>query len=99
MLDEIFATKTKDEWVSTFQEHDVWHTVVAKVDDICARPCCWVPHLLLLCLSVGLVAAGDSAQAQAVGAFAPLPYENAEVAEVIATPVKLVQAEGEPLSR
>ena len=39
MLDEIFATKTKDEWVSTFQEHDVWHTVVAKVDDICARPC------------------------------------------------------------
>ena len=46
MLDEIFATKTKDEWVSTFQDHDVWHTVVAKVDDICARPCCWVPHLL-----------------------------------------------------
>ena len=55
--------------------------------------------LALLCLSAGLLATGDSAQAQAVGAFAPLPYENAEVAEVIATPVKLVQSEGEPLSR
>jgi len=32
MIDEIFTTKTKDEWVAVFQEHDVWHTVVAKVD-------------------------------------------------------------------
>jgi hypothetical protein len=24
----------QDEWVTIFQEHDVWHTVVAKVDDM-----------------------------------------------------------------
>mgnify|MGYP001071978213 CR=1 FL=1 len=33
------------------------------------------------------------------GAFAPLPYEDAEISEVISTPVKLVQVEGEPRSR
>ena len=34
-IDEIFSTKTKDEWVEIFQQHDVWHTVVAKIDDMC----------------------------------------------------------------
>ena len=55
---------------------EVWHTVVAKVDDI------W-----------------ESAQARAVGAFVPLPFKDAEVSEVVGTPVKLVQEDGEPTSR
>eukprot|EP01043_Picozoa_sp_COSAG02_P073758 COSAG02_NODE_14476_length_1267_cov_1.815520_2_plen_69_part_01 len=33
------------------------------------------------------------------GAFAPLQYEDAELSEVISTPVKLIQDEGEPRSR
>ena len=33
-IDEVFLTKTKDEWVEVLQQHDVWHTVVAKVDDM-----------------------------------------------------------------
>ena len=33
-IDELFLTKTKDEWVEVLQQHDVWHTVVAKVDDM-----------------------------------------------------------------
>jgi crotonobetainyl-CoA:carnitine CoA-transferase CaiB-like acyl-CoA transferase len=41
----------------------------------------------------------DSEQARAVGAFAPLPFEDAEVSEVVSTPVKLIQDDGEPASR
>jgi crotonobetainyl-CoA:carnitine CoA-transferase CaiB-like acyl-CoA transferase len=41
----------------------------------------------------------ESAQARAVGAFAPLPFEDAELSEVVSTPVKLIQDEGEPRAR
>ena len=47
----------------------------------------------------GYARSWESKQARAVGAFAPLPYEDAELSEVVSAPVKLIQDEGEPRSR
>jgi crotonobetainyl-CoA:carnitine CoA-transferase CaiB-like acyl-CoA transferase len=38
LLDELFATRTRGEWVSAFDAHDVWWAPVNTVEDVLADP-------------------------------------------------------------
>jgi crotonobetainyl-CoA:carnitine CoA-transferase CaiB-like acyl-CoA transferase len=38
LLDALFATKTRDEWTTLFDEHDVWWAPVNTADDVIADP-------------------------------------------------------------
>jgi crotonobetainyl-CoA:carnitine CoA-transferase CaiB-like acyl-CoA transferase len=38
VLDEVFATRTLDEWIPTFDEHDVWWAPVNSPADVLADP-------------------------------------------------------------
>ena len=38
MLDELFASRTRDEWIELFDAHDVWWAPVNTIEDVLADP-------------------------------------------------------------